>query len=173
MTKNNYVLTLNHTARSSVLLCAATFLCLFSLGMQTGKNASPKIFAQKIVDDTLVAHPEIQGLELSATPPNKTQCVTVASNDPKEIGDKCDDEYRTAVKTNAPLVKREKEHGQQIFAVTLPLHDRSGNIIGTAGIDFRAAEKQEQTAITERAKQIGVELEAALTSREKMFESAR
>ena len=102
------------------------------------KNASPRIFAQKIVDDTLAAHPEIAGLELSTTPPNKTNCVTIASSDLKEIGEKCDKEDFTAVKTNSPFVEKETENGKKIFAVTLPIHDRSGKIIGTAGIDFRA-----------------------------------
>ncbi len=74
------------------------------------------------------------------------------------------------MKTNSPFVENETENGKKIFAVTLPIHDRSGKIIGTAGIDFRRDSQSEQAKITERAKQIGAELEAKLKSRGKMFE---
>jgi hypothetical protein len=74
------------------------------------------------------------------------------------------------VKTNAPFVEKETEDGKEIFAITLPIHDPSGNIIGTAGIDFQRNSASELAKITERAKQIGAELEAKLTSKAKMFE---
>ena len=46
----------------------------------------------------------------------------------------------------------------------------SGNVIGTVGIDFARNSDAEQAKITERAKQIGTELEAKLKSKAKMFE---
>jgi hypothetical protein len=169
----------NHASRFTriwiplALLSCGAMICVLSLSAQNSKNVSPKIFAQKLVEETLAAHSEIEGLELSATPPNKTDCVTIASSDPKEIGEKCDKEEITAMKTNTPFVEKETENGKKIFAVTLPLHDRSGHIIGTAGIDFRRESDTEQAKITERAKQIGAELEVQLTSRTKMFESVK
>jgi len=156
-----------------VLLSCGAVICGLSLSARNNKNVSPKIFAQKIVDDTLAAHPEIEGLELSATPPNKSDCVTIASNDLKEIGEKCDKEDRTAMKTNLPFVEKETENGKKVFAVTLPIHDGSGQIIGTAGIDFRRDSESEEAKVTERAKEIGAELEAKLKSKEKMFECVK
>jgi hypothetical protein len=156
-----------------VLLSCGALICVFSLSARNSKNVSPKIFAQKIVDNTLAAHPEIGGLELSTTPPNKTDCVTIAASDPNEIGEKCDKEDVTAMKTNSPLVEKETENGQKIFAVTVPIHDPSGNVIGTAGIDFARESDADQTKITERAKQIGAELEAKIKSKAKMFESVK
>jgi hypothetical protein len=156
-----------------VLLSCVAVICGLSLSARNNKNVPPKIFAQKIVDDTLAAHPEIESLELSATPPNKSDCVTIASNDLKEIGEKCDKEDRTAMKTNLPFVEKETENGKKVFAVTLPIHDGSGQIIGTAGIDFRRDSESEEAKVTERAKEIGAELEAKLKSKEKMFECVK
>jgi hypothetical protein len=140
---------------------------------QSTKSIAPKIFAQKIVEDTVAAHPEIGGLELSTIPPNKTDCITIAASDLDEIGEKCDKEEVTAMKTNAPSVEKETEDGKKIFSVTVPIHDPSGSVIGTAGIDFPWNSDAQQKKITERAKQIGVELETKLKSREKMFESVK
>ena len=166
----------NHASRLALIwiplgfLTCGAIVCVLSLSAENNKNVTPRIYAQKIVDDTLATHPEITGLELTATPPNKTNCITIASSDLKEIGEKCDKEDFTAVKTNSPFVEKEKENGKEIFAVTLPIHDRSGNIIGTAGIDFRRDSQSELAKITARAKQIGAELEAKLKSKAKMFE---
>src|ERR1700676_2378524 len=132
----------NHTSRSIsiwtpfVLFSCGGVICVLPLSARNSKNVSPKIFAQKLVEDTLAAHPEIGGLELSATPPNKTDCVTIAASDPGEIGEKCDKEEVIAMKTNTPFVEKETENGKKIFAVTVPIHDPSGNVIGAAGIDF-------------------------------------
>ena len=156
-----------------VLLICGALICVLSLCGGNNKSVFPRIFAQKIVDDTLAAHPEIEGLELSTTPPNKNDCVTIASNDLKEIGEKCDKEDLTAMKTNLPIVEKETENGKKVFAVTLPIHDGSGQIIGTAGMDFRRDSDSEQAKVTERAKQIGAELEAKLKSKAKMFESVK
>jgi hypothetical protein len=173
MMKNNHAFCLNRSWKPLVSLTCGTLLCMLSLSARNNKSVSVKIFAQKVVDDTLAAHPEIGGLELSATPPNKTGCVTIASSDPKEIGEKCDKEVVTAMKTNSPFVERETEDGKKIFAVTVPIHDPSGNVIGTAGLDFPRNSDSEQAKVSERAKQIAAELEAKLKSIEKMFESVK
>jgi iron complex outermembrane receptor protein len=156
---------------TAFILFSCGALSVLPLSARDSKNVSPKIFAQKLIQDTLAAHPEIVALELSTTPPNKTDCLTIAASDPGEIGEKCGKEELTAMKTNTPFVEKEAENGKKIFAVTVPIHDSSGNVIGTAGIDFARVSDAEQAKITERAKQIGTELEAKLKSKAKMFES--
>src|ERR1700686_3125945 len=170
MMKSNQKSRLTRVSTPLVCLSCGAMICMLSLTARNSKNVFPKIFAQKIVEETLAAHPEIGGLELSTTPPNKTDCVTIAGNDPSEIGEKCDKEELTAMKTNTPYVEKETENGKKIFAVTVPIHDASGNVIGTVGIDFARNSDAEQAKITERAKQIGTELEAKLKSKAKMFE---
>jgi iron complex outermembrane receptor protein len=138
----------------------------------SGTNASTKIFAQKLVEDTLAAHPEIAGVELATTPPNKTQCVTIASNDAKEIGEKCDkDEFKT-MKTGEPFVEKENEDGKQVYDVTLALHDAQRKVIGTVGMDFKPEPNQQKDKVVERAQQILKELEGRIKSKEQLFEPA-
>lgn len=136
---------------------------------QTNEPASPKIFAQKLVDDTLTAHPEITGLELAATPPNKSQCVTIASTETKGVGEKCDQDEFTALKTQKPFVEKEKENGKEVYDITIPLHNSEGTIMATAGIDFKPEPDQQETKIVERARQIAKELEGKIGSKEKLF----
>jgi hypothetical protein len=51
-----------------LIVCSAT---------RTAQTEAPaKIFAQKLVTETLAAHAELMGFELAATPPGKNQCVT-------------------------------------------------------------------------------------------------
>ena len=134
------------------------------------KSESPKIFAQKLVEDTLASHPEITGLELASTPPSKSQCVTIASNETKGIGEKCDKDEFTAMKTNKPFVEKENENGKEVYDVTMPTHDSAGKIIATAGIDFKPEPDQQKEKIVERAKQISKELEEKIKTKERLFE---
>jgi hypothetical protein len=137
---------------------------------QTNPNPAPRIYAQKIVEETVSAHPELMGIELAATPPGKAQCVTIASNETKGIGEKCDKDEVTAMKTNKPFVEKEKENGKEVYDVTIPIHDANGKIIATAGIDFKPEPNQSDAKVTERSQQIAKELESKVTSKEKLFE---
>ena len=148
----------------SVVLCAAAG------NAQTPPPPAQKIYAQKLVDETLAAHPELMGFELAATPPGKTQCVTIASNETKGIGEKCDKDEFTAMKTNKPFVEKEKENGKEVYDVTIPIHDASGKIIATAGIDFKPEPNQTDAQVIERSQQIAKELESKVKSKEKLFE---
>jgi hypothetical protein len=98
-----------------LIVCSAT---------RTAQTEAPaKIFAQKLVTETLAAHAELMGFELAATPPGKDQCVTIASNEAKGIGEKCDKDEFAAMKTNKPFVEKEKENGKEVCDVTIPIHD--------------------------------------------------
>ena len=140
------------------------------MGAQTNPTSAPKIYAQKLIIETLAAHSELAGLELAATPPHRTQCVTIASNETKGIGEKCDKDEFTAMKTNKPFVEKEKENGQEVYDVTIPIHDANGKIIATAGMDFKPAPNQSNAQVTELSQKLAKELEAKLTSKEKLFE---
>lgn len=137
---------------------------------QTKGPSAPKIYAQKLVEETLAAHPELMGLELAATPPSKSQCETIASNEAKGIGEKCDKDEFTAMKTNKPFVEKEKENGKEVYDVTIPIHDADSKIIATAGIDFKPEPNQTDAQVTERSRQIAKEIESKVKSKEKLFE---
>jgi hypothetical protein len=128
-----------------------------------------KIAAQKIVEEALAAHPEIIGLELAATHSDQEGCKTIAATEAKEVGQKCDKEEFTAIKTNRPFVEQEKDQ----FDVTLPIHDSAGKIIATAGMDFKACPGQTKDTVTRQAKQIAADLEKRIPSTESLFEPAK
>lgn len=144
-------------------------LIIASVGSIAQTTASPKIFAQKLVEETLAAHSELVGLELAATPPGKSQCVTIASSETKGIGEKCDKDEFTAMKTNKPFVEKEKENGKEVYDVTIPIHDATGKIIGTAGIDFKPEQGQTDAQVAQRSVQIAKELESKLKTKEQLF----
>jgi hypothetical protein len=100
----------------------------------------------------------------------KEQCVTIASNEAKGIGEKCDKEEVAAMKTNRPLVEKEKENGKEVYDVTIPIHDNKGKIIAMAGMDFKPEPGQTNVQITERSLQIAKEVEARVKTKEKLFE---
>ena len=84
------------------ILCGLSFLfCAALLAAQTG-HTPPKIFAQKLVTETLATHPELTGVEISSTPPGKSQCVTIASTEIKGIGEKCAHRCARGTKMNSP-----------------------------------------------------------------------
>jgi hypothetical protein len=128
-----------------------------------------EIRAQKVVTEVKAAHPEITGLELAATRSEQEGCKTIAATEVKEIGEKCDKDEFTAMKTNQPFVEKEKDE----FDATLPIHDAAGKIIGTVGMDFKAGPGQTIETVTRQAKKIVSELEKRITSKEQLFEPAK
>jgi len=134
-----------------------------------GSANAAEIRAQKVVAEIKAAHPEITGVELAATRSAQEGCKTIAATEVKEIGEKCDKDELTAMKTNQPFVEQEKDE----FDATLPIHDSAGKIIGTVGIDFKAGPGQTKETVVRLAQQIASELEKRITSKEQLFESAK
>lgn len=150
---------------------SAFLTMVVAAGVTTLNGGTPDggmIMAQKVVAEIKASHPEITGLELAATRSPQEGCKTVAATEANEIGQKCDKDELTAIKTNRPFVEREKDE----FDVTLPIHDSAGKIIATAGMDFKAA-GQTKEVVTRQAKQIASELEKRFTSKSKLFEPAQ
>lgn len=59
---------------------------------------------------------------------------------------------------------------EEMYDVTIPIHDSNGKIIGTAGIDFKPQPDQTGAQVTERSRQIAKEVEAKVKTKEKLFE---
>jgi hypothetical protein len=127
--------------------------------------ASQKIFAQTLVEQVLRGHSEIESLEIAADSP--TGCKTIAATDPKEIGERCDDDESQPLKTGEPFVEQEGDG----FDLTLPLHDRDKKIIAVVGVDFKAASGLTRDSVLKKARQIAAEIELQVPSKDKLFES--
>jgi hypothetical protein len=142
-----------------ILICGV--LASFPLNAQLKKTQ-----AQNLVDLTAQAHLEISGLELSATPPGDDTCVTIAATEAKDLGEKCDEDEATALRTLKPFV----EHEPDGFDVTAPLHDASGKLIGTLGIDFKPQPGQTKAHILKRTAGLLREIEQQIPSEVFLFQ---
>jgi hypothetical protein len=131
-----------------------------------------RIFAQQLVERALATHPEVTGVELSSTPAGKL-CVAIASTDPKDLGDKCDTDELTPMKTNEPFVEKEKEGGKDVYDITMPLHDTGGNVIGAVGMDFKPEPGQKESQVVKAAQRIVGEMETQIPAKAKLFETAK
>ena len=151
----------------SVLLAT---LCATAASAQTSQLPTPKIFAQKIVNETLAAHPELQGLEISAAFAKKNDCTTLASDEAKGIGEKCDQDEYDVMKSNKPFVDLAEDNGTKFYDVNIPIHDATGKIVAIVGIDFKPDPKQTAAQASEQAEKIAKEIEAKVPTRDKLYE---
>lgn len=141
-------------------------------GASVSAKASGKIFAQQLVGQAMAKHLKVSGVELSSTPPGK-RCVTIASTEAKDLGEKCDNDEFTALKTNKPFVEKENEGGKEVYDITMPLHDAAGNLIGTVGLDFKPEPGQQESNVVELAQQVVREMETQIPSKAKLFEPTK
>ena len=155
-----------------LVACALTLACSAATARPLGAGPG-KVFAQHLVEQTLANHPELSGLEVASTPPHKQQCVTIASSEAKGIGEKCDADEFTAIKTNKPFVEKEMEEGKEVYDITMPLHDAAGKVIATAGMDFKPTPDQQESKLVESAQNIAKELEAQISMKAKLFEPSK
>jgi hypothetical protein len=127
---------------------------------------SKKTQAQNLVDLTAQKHSEITGLEISAAPEGRERCITIAATEAKDLGEKCDDDEATALKTMEPVV----EHEPDGFDVTAPLHDASGKLIGALGIDFKPQAGQTKADIVKRTARLLRDMEPQIPSKTFLFQ---
>ncbi|HVZ19324.1 MAG TPA: PDC sensor domain-containing protein [Terriglobales bacterium] len=135
-------------------------------------RAADRNFAQHLVEATLAKHPELAGVELSSTPPGTSQCQTIASTDPHDLGDKCDNDELTAIKTDKPFAENEVEKGQHVWDITSPLHDSSGKLVGTVGMDVKPRPGQTKPVVLRLTAAIVQEMEQRIPSKASLFAAA-
>jgi len=152
--------------RSNWLGAMALTLCaMTSARLPAQEN---KIYAQKLVDQTIAKHPELRQIGLHSIPPNSSESMIIAINDPKKVGKKSDPDDLEVMKTGKPSV--EIIDRKQIYDLGFPLLDRSGKIVGVAVMEIKlSAEKSKESAL-QRGKIIQEELRKEIPSKEKLFE---
>jgi hypothetical protein len=129
---------------------------------------SKKNQAQKLVDATMQKHPEVTGLELSATPAGQKNCMTIAATEAGDMGQPCDEDEHAALKTMKPYV----EHEADGYDVTAPLHDANGKLAGVLGIDFKPEAGQTDAQILKLTARLLREMEQQIPSKAFLFEAA-
>jgi hypothetical protein len=146
---------------SAVVICGLMMVC--SSPAQAGKSRT-----QQLVDSTVKRNADVDGLEVSVTPAGKTTCVTIAATEAKDLGEKCDEDEFAALKAGKPFVEKESDG----YDVTAPLHDASGRLVGTIGVDFKLQPGQTDATILQRTGELLKELERQIPSKAFLFQPA-
>lgn len=109
-------------------------LCLSAI--TTWAQAPTKNYAQRLVELTAASHPELEVLAMHVTAPGSADNTIIATNVPRILGHKSDEDDIQVMSTNVPLAAPAKAKG--LFEVLVPLRDVSGKTIGTLGMVFRS-----------------------------------
>jgi hypothetical protein len=129
-------------------------------------QASSKIYAQKLLDETLAKHPEVVIMAMHVTPPNKPDNVIIASNIGR-IGKKADEDDMRVIETGKPNLERNKKGDH--FEVELVMQDQAGKTIGAVGIVFMYKPDNE-AAFQKKAEEIRDEMRRQTPTLAKLFE---
>jgi hypothetical protein len=138
---------------------------VLAVASQEGK----KIFAQKLLDETLATHKEVVIMAMHVTPPGKTDNVIIASNIGR-IGKKADEDDMRVIDTGKPNLEVNKKGDH--YELELVLQDQSGKTIGAVGIVFMNEKGKEQEFL-KKATTIRDEMKAQTPTIAKLFEPAQ
>jgi len=126
-------------------------------------------YAQKLVDETIAVHPDLQILALHVTLPGGSRNVILASTIGR-IGKKADEDDMKVIETGDPLL--EVHVSGKRFEVELQLHDRSGKTIGAVSEVFAYKPGDAKDQFRKRAEVIRAEIEKKIPSVAKLVEPA-
>jgi hypothetical protein len=127
-------------------------------------------YAQKLVDETMAKHPDLQIFALHITPPQSTENIILASSIGR-IGKKADEDDMKVIQTGEPIL--EVHISGKRFEVEMQLHDKSGKTIGAVSEVFAYKAGDDKQAFRKRAEVIRAEVEKKIPSVEKLVEPAR
>ncbi len=147
----------------------ALMLLVFGSAHVASAQEGKKIYAQKLLDETLAKHKEVVIMAMHVTPPGKTENIIIASNIGR-IGKKADEDDMRVIDTGKPNLEVNKKGDH--FEVELVLQDQSGKIIGAVGIVFNY-EKGKETEFQKNAEQIRDEMKQKIPSLAKLFDPAK
>lgn len=124
------------------------------------KVAAKKIStAQKLVEAIHSQYPNVSEVAVSAK--SAHGCSTIASTDSKDVGEKCEKDALSPMRTGKAFVEKEKGH----FNVSLPLHDSKGQLVGALGLEFKAHPGQTKAASIAVAQKIASEMASKISSK--------
>ncbi len=127
-------------------------------------------YAQKLVDETLAKHPDLQILALHITPPGSSDNVILASSIGR-IGKKGDEDDLKVIETGEPIL--EVHISGKRFEVELQLHDASRKTIGAVSAVYAFKPGDDKAQFRKQAEQLRAELEKKIPPVAKLVEPAR
>lgn len=147
---------------------ALTLLLVLGSSLFLPAQEGKKIYAQKLVDETLAEHKDVVVMAMHVTPPGKTENVIIASNIGR-IGKKADEDDMRVIQTGTPNLEVNKKGDR--FEVELVLQDQSGKTIGAVGIVFMY-EKGKEAEFQKKAEETRDEMKQKTPTIAKLFEPA-
>jgi iron complex outermembrane receptor protein len=147
---------------------AAMLFLIFGGALIASGQEAKKIYAQKLLDETLAKHKNVVIMAFHVTPPGKTDNVIIASNIGR-IGKKADEDDMRVIETGKPNLEINKKGNH--YEVELVLQDQSGKTIGAVGIVFNY-EKGKEDEFQKTAELIRDEMKQQTPSLAKLFEPA-
>lgn len=114
-----------------------------------------RIYAQRLVDETIARHPEVVVLMMHVTPPKQADNVIIASNIGR-IGKKADEDDLRVIHTGKPNLEVNKAGDR--FEAELPLLDISHRTVGALGVVFPYKAGDDKLALQKKAEAIRDEL---------------
>lgn len=153
------------------LITLASVMLIVTLAMeistaQTPISTKPAIFAQKLVDEALVKHPEVIIIAMHVTPPGKKENVIIASNIGR-YGKKADEDDMRVIDTGKSNLELNKAGNH--FEVEFALKDQSDKTIGAVGVVFNYKPGDDKAAMEKVANQIRDEWKAQILNTQALF----
>lgn len=103
--------------------------------------------ASVVLRNALQRHPRLAGLHILGLRPGSKDLVVLASRSPTDLGRAATDpEQRTWDENRAYFTK-----GKDVSWVTLPIHDRNGDVLGIANVGLKAFPGQVESTTVARA----------------------
>jgi len=146
----------------------ATLLLVLGSALLVSAQEGKKIYAQKLLDETLANHKDVVIMAMHVTPPSKADNIIIASNIGR-IGKKADEDDMRVIETGKPNLEVNKKGDH--FEVELVLQDQSGKTIGAVGIVFMY-EKGKEAEFQKEAEQVRDEMKHKTPTIAKLFQPA-
>ncbi|MDB5476661.1 MAG: hypothetical protein JWP49_2172 [Phenylobacterium sp.] len=170
--------------RSLAALSAASLgLCLAGVAAGQGapaKNWKPpayKTYAQKLSDQTMAAHPELQSVTFHGVPPGMSKVYTMfAGSYPERIGNPDDPDDVDVIVKGITLIDPRWRRNDAVkrFVVQEPLRDKAGENIGLIVYAFKTANGSKgERVYTKQAMDLRDALQAKIPSYAALFEPTK
>jgi hypothetical protein len=145
-----------------------SLLVVLASAVLASAQEAKKIYAQKLLDETLARHKDVVIMAMHVTPPGKSDNVIIASNIGR-IGKKADEDDMRVIETGKPNLEVNKKGDH--YEVELVMQDVSGKTIGAIGIVFNY-EKGREAEYQKNAERIRDEIKGKTPNIAKLFEPA-
>jgi hypothetical protein len=145
------------------------------------KNWTPpahKIYAQKLSDETMAAHPELQSVTFHGVPPGMSKVYTMfAGSYPERIGNPDDPDDVDVIAKGITIIDPRWHRPKDVvkrFVVQEPLRDKAGENVGLIVYAFKTANGSKgEGYYTREAMDLRDALQAKIPSYEALFAPAR